>query len=303
MKAKEGLITLAVVLGVLLIGAIIWGSVQSSKKNQLLSQNELMSSDLGELTELKANLEKEVDSLKQEYFAVAEENETLSGSLSEAQTRMADLEKALKSEKGKSSSQVNNLRAQIEELIAVKTELQGAIAAVQAENDSLKMVTGILTQDLNVAREENQALANLNQTIQEEVKRLTLANFKASAFRVDTEQRNDKVSTKAKRIREINVSFDLTNVPAEYQGVRPLYLTVTDDKGVPINVANPIRTKVVVNDQAMDLIAVKSKDVNVGDNQRLSFNYELEDKLKPGFYRASVYTDVGLLGASSFQLR
>lgn len=303
MKAKEGLITLAVVLGVLLIGAIIWGSVQSSKKNQLISQNELMSNDMDELTELKANLEKEVDSLKQEYFAVAEENENLSGSLSEAQSRMADLEKALKSEKNKSASQVNNLRAQIEELIAVKTELQGAIAAVQAENDSLKMVTGILTQDLNVAREENQALANLNQTIQEEVKRLTLANFKASAFRVDTEQRNDKVSTKAKRIREINVSFDLTNVPAEYQGVRPLYLTVTDDKGVPINVANPIRTKVVVNDQAMDLIAVKSKDVNVGDNQRLSFNYELEDKLKPGFYRASVYTDVGLLGASSFQLR
>jgi hypothetical protein len=53
----------------------------------------------------------------------------------------------------------------------------------------------------------------------------------------------------------------------------------------------------------MDILAVRGKDVNLTANQRLSFNYDLEDKLNGGFYRVSVYTDIGLLGTSSFRLQ
>jgi hypothetical protein len=48
---------------------------------------------------------------------------------------------------------------------------------------------------------------------------------------------------------------------------------------------------------------VQQKDTDIVENQRLTFNYELEDKLKSGYYRVAVYTDIGLLGASSFRLQ
>jgi hypothetical protein len=99
------------------------------------------------------------------------------------------------------------------------------------------------------------------------------------------------------------VSFDLTNVPEEYQGIRPIYLVLTDDKSTPIQVENAKPVKIVINQQEIDLFVAKSREVSLASNQRINFSYELEDKLKPGYYRASVYTDVGLLGASNFRLR
>jgi S-adenosylmethionine synthetase len=99
------------------------------------------------------------------------------------------------------------------------------------------------------------------------------------------------------------VSFDLVNVPDEFQGVRPVYLVITDDKGTPIRIANPINAQVQINGAAMDIQAVSTREENIAENQRLSFNHDLEEKLRSGYYRVAVYTDVGLLGASSFRLR
>ena len=146
------------------------------------------------------------------------------------------------------------------------------------------------------------ALSNLNQTIQGELRRLTLANFKATAFQVEVEGRRPVATSRSGKARRVLVTFDLTGVPTEYQGIRPLYLVITNDKGVPVG-GSDIQAKSVVNGQVMDLLAVKAKDVNITANQRLSFTHDLEDRLRSGFYRVSVYTDIGLLGAASFRLQ
>ncbi len=303
MKDKQGLIILAVILGVLLIGAAIWGVTQNRAKNQLKAENTELTGTVEELEALRADLVREVDSLQQEYTILAEQNTELQGSLSEAQEKVAATEAALANAKARSSSEINSLRAEIQQLMALKAELQSNISAVQAENDSLRAVTGILEADLSAARDENQALANLNQSIQSEVERLTLANFKATAFQVDLERGNEKVTARARRARTIRISFDLTDVPPKYQGLRTLYLTIADEQGTPIQAANPVKAQTVVNNQTMDIIAVKAKDVDITANQRLSFVYDLEDKLKAGYYRVGVYTDIGMLGASSIRLQ
>ncbi len=302
MDTKKGLIVLSVVLGILLLIAAIWGFNQNRQKSQALTENQELSSELTELNELKAELEQEVDSLQQEYLVLADENESLAGNLSDAEARLASVESDLRSARKRSASEINNLRAEIQALIEAKTTLETSIQQVQAENDSLRMVAGMLEEELGTARQENEDLAQLNRSIQDEVKRLTLANFKATAFQVDLQRKNDKATSKARRARTIAIDFDLTNVPEEYQGVRTLYLAITDSQGNPIPEPNLIKANVVVNGQTMELLAIKAKEVNIETNQRLSFTHELEDKLDKGYYRVAVYTDIGLLGASSFRL-
>ena len=303
MKARQGLIILAVILGILLIVAAIWGFNQNSARKALESENTELTGTVEDLEELRSDLLQEVDSLQQEFSLLAEQNEELQGTLASAQETIAKKEVALRNAKAQSSSEINNLRSEIQQLLALKGELESNIYAVQAENDSLRTAMGILESDLGAARDENQTLANLNKSIQEEVERLTLANFKATAFQVDLEQKNEKVTTKARRVRTIRTSFDLTNVPPEYQGLSTLYLVITDDKGTPVPAVNPINAQTVVNNQKMDIIAVKAKDVDITENQRLSMVYDLEDKLAAGYYRVSIYTEIGLLGASSLRLR
>ena len=303
MRTNQILIGVVILLVLALLFSGVWGLGQKNQKEALKSETEQLSSELGDMESVKLQLEEEVSSLQNTYDLLVEENEALQGSLADAQKQLVRKDVAIRNANKKSSEMNTGLKGQIEELLSLRDSLQGSIVNLQEENLALKEKAGILEEDLNTAREENEALANLNRSMQAELNRLTLANFKASAFQVSVEQKNEKVTSKSRRARRINVTFDLTEVPEEYQAIRPLYLTVTDERGTPIKAANPIQKKITAGNQQIDLIAVEVKEVNIGRSQRLSFSHELDEKLASGFYRASVYTDIGLLGATSFRLR
>ncbi|MDP4999872.1 MAG: hypothetical protein NWQ41_12980 [Saprospiraceae bacterium] len=303
MKKDRILIVLIILLLLALLGSYYWGNQQKTEKEQLMSENAVLTEAIGGLGNIKKELETEVDRLMAEYEALAAENESLEGSLVKAKADIAKKAAEIRNAKASSTAEVNSLRAEIQNLMAIKAELENNIQAMQVENDSLRARTGVLEQDLSLAKEDIAALNELNNAIQQEVRKLTLANFKASAFDVVVGQKNDKVTARSRRARKITVNFELMNVPNEYQGVRPLYLSITDTNGVPVNATNPYTTKVTVNGQPMDLIAVDAKEVDLIDNQRLSLSYDVDEKLQAGFYRATVYTDIGLLGAVSFKLR
>ena len=300
--SKRILLIVALILGLGALGAGGWGLSQQKAKASLQAENAAMSQELGSLNELKEDLASEVDSLESAYQTLAGENETLQGSLADAQSALARKDAEIKANRGNRLNEVNGLKGEIQQLLAEKANLEQVIGDLQAENEELKERTGQLERDLSSARTENTSLGNLNKTMQSELKRLTLANFKASGFQVEVEARKPKATAASGKARRVKVSFDLVDVPQEYQGLRPVYMVITDDKGVPIQGSN-IQERAVVNGTSMDIIAVKAKDVNITATQRLSFSHELEEKLRDGFYRVSVFTDIGMLGASSFRLQ
>ena len=306
MNAKNVLAVVAVVLALLLGYTAWWGNGLKGEKAGLIEKNERLSTEMSELVDLKADLETEVDSLQLAYEDLSFKNDSLQGNLSDALARVSRRDakiKKIQTANKNVENELGSLRGQIQTLLNTKALLESNISALQAQNDSLRARTGVLEANLETASQENQALTQLNETIQGEVSRLTLANFKASAFRVEIERKKPKVTTKSRTARKIQVSFDLTNVPTEYQGLRPLYLVITDDKATPVQMETPIKAQVSVNGQATDILAAEAKDINITDSQRLTFGHELANKLKAGYYRVAVYTDIGLLGATSFRLR
>ena len=303
MNAKRG-ITILIIILLLLLAWFGYMAYKTNKSNKSLHEkNNALASEIADLEHLKDQLTLEVDSLRTAYEELATENETLLASRQEAEKKITQKEAIIRQLKKRASKNSANLKEQIETLLTDKAKLEQSIYDLREENDSLRALTGQLSAHLAASKSENKALAELNATIQEELKKLTLANFKAGAFRVEVEKKKPKAPAKSRRARRIIVSFDLTDVNPKYQGVRPLYLVITDDKGIPVKTSNPIRAQVNVNGQVMDIQAVKVKEVNIEDSQRLSFVHNLETKLKRGYYRVAVYTDVGLLGAASFRLR
>ncbi len=303
MNTNKILAIIIAILALLLVWSGWWGLQQKNAKNLLATENNMLNQEVEGLEELKINLEGEVDSLVGQFEALAEENEFLQADLEEAQSKVQQQRATINNLKKRSATESSSLRTQIEELLGTKAELEAQIADLQVENESLRSENEQLTEDLASSRAETDALARLNRTIQDELKQMTLASFKASGFRVEVEKRKSRATARSRNARKILVSFDLVSVPEEYRGVRPLYLVVTDDKGTPIKISNPIQTQVLVNGQTMDIQAVASRDENIGASQRISFNHNLEEKLRSGYYRVAVYTDIGLLGASSFRLR
>ncbi|MFK7810707.1 MAG: hypothetical protein AB8F74_23060 [Saprospiraceae bacterium] len=307
MKARNILAVLAIILALGLGYSAWWGFGQKGEKEVLTSKNSSLKAELGEMAALKEDLSNEVDSLQSAYDLLAEENTSLQGDLESSRDKLKRRDytiKSVKAENKQAEVQMSGLRTEIQSLLASRIQLENSIKDLQMENDSLRTRTTVLETDLGVAREDNAQLANLNRSIQEEVSRLTLANFTASAFRVEPEKkRKSKATAKSRRTKKITASFDLANVPEKYQGVRPIYMVISDDKGTPIKLDNPINATVVVNSQETTIQAAEAKEVNITESQRISFKHELSERLKAGFYRVTVYTDIGLLGASSFRLR
>ncbi len=297
---------LPIILGLLFLGAAIWGFTLMGKNGKLKNQNQNLTAELASLQTVKEQLAANVDSLTRAYEALSEENTTLQGTVEEIEKKVKARDRKLRKirkqlEELKSSNA--SLSSQIQSLMATKNELEATIASLQMENDSLKTLTANLSEDLSQTKEAKAALERMNKSMNEELKRLTLSNFKATAFSVAPLLRNGKVHFRARRVRKIKVSFDLTNVPEKYQGVRPIYMVIADEKATPIPTERPIEAIIKVNGETVNIQAVEAKEINITENQRLSFTHELSQKLKRGYYRVSIYTDVGMLGAISFRLR
>ncbi|MEZ4984746.1 MAG: hypothetical protein R2795_06880 [Saprospiraceae bacterium] len=303
MDQKKGLTIAVVVLALALLGSLIWGFNKNSEANTLETDNAEVKEALDAMTQLRDQLAREVDSLAGEYDLLASENVELNGQLAGSRDELANVQAALSKAKRNSAAEINDLRAQIEALQSARGDLQSSISALETENASLREQMGILETDLASSRQQNEQLTNLATSMEGEIKKLTYDNFKASGFQVTPEVNRGNPTSKSGRARRVVVSFDVANVPAEFQGVRPLYLTITDDKGTPIPRTKYINTSIVVNGQRQDIMAVEAREENLGADQRITFTHELENKLDEGYYRAAIYTDIGFLGSAQFRMQ
>ena len=305
-EKKSNNMILPIILGLLLLGIGIWAFTLKGKNATLVTEKTALSSEMTKLEDVKVQLRASVDSLESAYTNLSEENTSLQTDVEDAKQKAKNANRAASKWKRKLKEANDNsasLSAQIQALLAAKGDLESSIVSLQVQNDSLMSLTESLSSDLVQTREDKEALQRLNASINDELKRLTLANFQATAFNVSTLQKNGKLNAKAWRVKKVKVSFDLTNVPEKYQGVRPVYMVITDEKATPIKMDKVIEATVKVNGQSIDIQAIEAKEINISDSQRLAFSHDLVMKLKRGYYRVAVYTDIGMLGGSSFRLR
>lgn len=277
------------------IGWVFWNKSQEYQKS-LRQQEALVDS----LTQVKAQLEQELDNLSQDYAALRTENESLQGQVAQSATIIEQKEIVIKQIKSDASREVKALEKQIEDLKKIRAEYETIITLLREENRQLREENQRLTEENTQLQGRVEDIAK---QLEEQIRKTQSAQFRATSFRVEVVRRADKLVTKARQARELLISFDLVDVPPVYQGPQKLYLVVTDDKGKPIPATNPIQTTVYAPTGPVEIQAQQAKQVVLETTQRMSFSYQLEDRLKAGSYVVAIYCDKGLLGASSFRLR
>ncbi|MFN0217099.1 MAG: hypothetical protein ACKVT2_22815 [Saprospiraceae bacterium] len=297
------LLIITILLLILSLGASIYFWKKASNAG---SENTLLTGSVENLQAQKASIERSLDSLSIAYGDLRTENEDLRGKEASTAALIAQKDAAIKKIKSQNNLTITELRTQLEELRQLKIEYETLITAVQVENEQLKEENKRLLGENQQLQTENSSLTNqvgdLAKDLEDQIRKTQSAKFKATAFRVEIERRGDKQTLRAKKAREINVSFDLVNVPASYQGDQHLYLAITDENGKPITSTKPIKTTIEAPSGSVSIEAQQVKAVSLGETQRLSFSYKLDERLKKGNYVAAIYCNVGLLGASSFRL-
>ena len=295
-----------IVVTALLILSAILGWFFWQKSRSMISESKQRQVTLDSLAIVKTTIEHDLDSLSLAYSSLRTENESLQGKVTNTAAIIEQKEIAIKQIKSATAKDLEGLSKQVADLQKVKTEYETVISVLKEENAQLKAenerLTGENTQLKGEKEELSGKVTDLAKQLEDQIRKTQSATFKATSFRVEVARRNDKLTTKARRARELAVSFDLADVPQPFQGAQKIYLVITDDKGNPIASKNPVKATVYAPTGPVEIMAQQVKQVQVEATQRLSFSHQLEDKLKSGNYVVAIYCDKGLLGASSLRL-
>ena len=299
----------SIILGVLLIGAIAFGAMYYNRHNQA----SMKATDLSvQLDNTRTQLEGELTTLNTSYDDQIRINDTLSVELQtkvkeveDLQGRIAEAKKELK------SSYANNkqIKARLDQMEALKTALEADIVTLRDANVSLTASNQQLNAELTTSKEEItnlntkvMSLTTANDKLTGRLRTLAPAGFRADNFTVVSSDRKDNPTTKGKRIDEITVTFDLNNIPEEYQGSRELYLVLTEFNGNPVAVVPGKEVNLTFGDQAVNVRAADLEKVNLTNRQSVTMSFEPTDDLIPGTYNLMVYADNGYLGSTGFKV-
>lgn len=295
-----------IIITILLILAAGLGFFFWQKSKGYLAENDKIKTELQALEVEKSALQISFDSLSNAYAVLRTENESLQGRVTSSAEFVQEKEAAIRQIRNSSSRTIKDLRTQVESLRKAKIEIETIITSLQAENEALKLENQRLTEENTQLKGSNTELTGqvegLAKQLEEQIRKTQSATFKASSFSVQLSRRNSKLTTRAKKLREISVSFDLADVPTPFHGPQKIYMVITDDKANPISSKNPTKATIYAPSGDVEILAQQVKDVVLDETQRLSFNHKFDERLRAGNYVVAIYCDKGLLGASSFRL-
>lgn len=296
-----------IIVTIMLAIAAGFGFFFWEKSKMYLEQSEQGEKEKTALLAEKHQIEASLDSLSNAYSSLRTENENLQGKVSSSAALVAQKEIVINQIKSANAKDLQTLRDQVASLQKTKIELETIISTLQTENAQLKDENARLTTENTDLKGQNTQLNDkmegMAKQLEEQIRKTQSANFRATSFRVEMERRGDKLTTRAKKVREIFVSFDLADVPEPFQGPQKLYLVISNDKGNPIPSTNPTKATIAAPTGPVEIQAQLVKQVVLETTQRQSFSYKLDERLVAGSYVAAIYCDKGLLGASTFRLQ
>ncbi len=299
--------TIAAILGVLFVIASIFGITFYNKYKQTDSK----ATDLGtQLDSTRAKLQADLAALNINYTDQIALNDTLSVELQEKVAQVNDLQVRIdKARKALKTSEANNaeIKARLAQMEELKVALERDILGLKEENQTLAAANQDLNTELSSTKDEVNtlnskvmSLTQANEKLTGRLRAVAPAGFRADNFTVTSATKKDKITNKGKKIDEITVTFDLNNIPDEYQGSREIYLVLTEFNGNPVAAVPGKDVNLKFGNEPVHLLAADIEKANLKARQSMSMSFEPTDDLNPGTYNVMVYADNGYLGSTGF---
>lgn len=294
--------TIMGVLAALMLLFLAGGIYYWVNNGKLIRQNDLTERRADSLLSVKLQLEGDLGTLKNQLQTTAYEKQNIDKQLAEVSSQLAFRDRTLSQLRRNNIGNTRTIGQLNRDMVTLNTQrdsLENQMAAVNTKITHLTSENSQLATQNKEIDPLRQQVKDLNATLLTKVPRSSLTG---DAFRVETIKSNEKETAKAKKVDKLMVSL---SVPAEMQlkGSQEVYLSLTDEQH---NVMMPpLSTNTITLPGANEAVPVHAvQTVNFDQNpQRISFSLDPVMNIKPGLYRASVYTKDAYLGATEFRLR
>ena len=293
MKEKKKIITISVVaaLGILVIALAI---VLVSTRNNL-KKSEKQNEEIQELIALEQ--EEMLNDLQTAQFEYEElktkilSNDSLLIKLEQEQLRTQQLYEELQNTKATNAAEIKRLKKELKTLRAVLEDYMVQIDSLYRENAELKSENTKLIAGKKKAEKERNDLVKEKEVLTEKVglaSQLDATNIRMSLLR-STGKETDKI----KRAKQISVSCTISKNITASTGDKRAYVRIMQPDGEPLTKGYSNTFKY----ENRDISYSMSKEFEFsGEEQSLTFYWNIEETLQAGRYRAYIFVDGNMIG-------
>ena len=282
------------IIGLLAVGILgTWGYFLWDKNNNDQKMTQLQTQYVA-VDSSKNELQKSFDASLSRLDSLTGYNNEIEGKLSERNTEISKLKgqisnilkknKLTVAEKKKAEALISELNGKIE-------NLEVEVARLTQENQTLTTEKQAVTVERDTYKAQKDTLETVKQGLEQKVDIASTLHANAIAITPINEKNGgkEKVTSTAKRVDKLVISFDVNNRIAQ-SGSTDVYVLITDPEGKPVSVEALGSGNFTTREDGEKTFTAKVPvDIETGKTKRVEFAWRQNSDFKRGDYKIEVY--------------
>jgi len=296
------------IIGILAAGFLgTWGYLlwNNNKQEQVQQQQQ---TQIAKVTDEKTQLQKNFDDALVRLDSLTGTNNKLQGQLNERQTEISKLKNEIRTIlKKEKLSEAEKKKAEelIKELNDKINNLEQEVARLTQENQQLTANNTQLTQDKEKLTTDLQATTVAKQDLEKKVdiaSTLNASNISITPVK-DKKNGQQKVTTNAKKVDKLVISFDVSNRIAQ-TGQTDVYVCITGPDGKPISVPSLGSGTFTSREDGDKVFTAKVPvDIEAGKTKSVQFAWKQNTPFEKGNYKIEIYHNGFKIGEGTRELK
>ena len=282
------------IIGLLAVGILgTWGYFLWDKNNNDQKMTQLQTQYIA-VDSSKNELQKSFDASLARLDSLTGYNNEIEGKLAERNTEISKLKgqisgilkksKLTLAEKKKAESLIAELNGKI-------ANLEQEVARLTQENQTLTTEKAAVTVERYTYKAQKDTLETVKQGLEQKVDIASTLNANAIAITPINEKNGgkEKVTSTAKRVDKLVISFDVNNRIAQ-SGQTDVYVLITDPEGKPVSVEALGSGSFTTREEGEKTYTAKVPvEIETGKSKRVEFAWRQNSDFKRGDYKIEVY--------------
>ncbi|MEO6961950.1 MAG: hypothetical protein ABIY90_08290 [Puia sp.] len=296
------------VIGLLAAGFLgTWGYLLwNNNKQEQVQQNQ--QTQIAKVTDEKGTLQKNFDDALVRLDSLTGTNNRLNTQLTGANSDIAKKKAEIRTILGKrnaSQAELNRAKSLINELNGKISDLQKQVADLTTANTQLTADKTQLSADKEKLTSDLQTTTTAKEDLEKKVDIASTLNASNIAVTPVHDRKNgkEKVTTTAKRVDKLIISFDVNNRIAQ-NGQTDVYVCITGPDGKPISVPALGSGTFASRDEGDKIFTAKVPvDIEAGKTKSVQFAWKQNSEFQKGNYKIEIYHNGFKIGEGVRELK
>ena len=293
------------IIGVLAAAIVGLGGYMMYDKSKASDTFQQQQSQIAKVTDEKSDIQTSFDASLARLDSMTTANTGLSSQLAEKNSEIAKVKSEIRSILGKKNATAAELaraKTLINQLNEKITGLEADVARLTEENQTLTNDKVVLNQEKEKLTQDLTATTEVKQNLEKKVDVASTLNASNIAITPIDVRKNgkEKVSSTAKRVDKLMVSFDVTNRIAE-SGATDVYVLVIAPDGSPIT--SGAETFTTREDGDKTYTAKLPVEIETAKKKNVEFAFAPGTKFQQGSYKIMIYQNGFLIGEGVRELK